>query len=73
MRTKLGGTMTHKEAAKGEGTKQSRGTRQWPRGQIAEQPFPNQDERRAMSRPHPTKRQVNRDPKHCPPGSLATD
>ncbi len=42
-------------------------------GQVAEQPFPTQADRAAMSKPHPRKRDVNRDFNHLPNGSLATD
>ena len=42
-------------------------------GQVAEQPFPNQEVRRTASAPHPRKRDVNRDWDVMPRGSLATD
>ncbi len=64
-------TMVSSEPRQGKNTSEVR--EGFEQGQIAEQPFPTQADRSAASKPHPRKRDVNRDFKFMPRGSLATD
>ncbi len=61
------------KAAAAADTKPAGSSEKFVPGQIAPQPFPDQRVRESASAQHPRKRDVNRDWKRVPRGSLATD